>query len=341
VNRRTINRGIQRELEGVTELGLLEPAQRARIAELYPATPWNILVLARWFTILGATTMGAGVLVLARHLGTPVRLAEVGCTAAFAALLAASPVLGRRGLGRTRASAELMAGFALQGLVVALALDFSTGSDNWPAAVGLSTALLVPLAYVIGNRLVLIHALVNFFVWFGGETGYVSGWGAYWLGMTYPVRFLGIGLVSLGVAHAHALYLSGQRQAFARVYFHFGLLILNLSLWFLSVFGVYDEHVQWDGTDGQRVVFSFVWGLVSIAGLHLAGRLGQRALRSYALVFLVIDVYTFYFQFIAYHSAEAWFLHLLIAGGSLVAVGSRLEKALRAGQVNPAPSTRV
>ncbi|STV57953.1 membrane protein [Klebsiella pneumoniae subsp. pneumoniae] len=26
--------------------------------------------------------------------------------------------------------------------------------------------------------------------WFGAETGYVSGWGAYWLGMNYPIRFV-------------------------------------------------------------------------------------------------------------------------------------------------------
>ncbi len=329
MNRVAVNRGIQRELAAATELGLLHGEQRARIAELYPATPWDILVLARWLTILGGVTMGVGAVVLARHLGTPVRLAEAGCTLAFVAMLVASRALGRRALHRTRAAAELVAGFALQGLVVALAVDFSTGSRNWPALAGISAALLLLLAYALANRLVLTHALVNAFVWFGGETGYVSGWGMYWLGMTYPVRFLGIGAVSLGVALAHAQFLAGPRQAFARVYLHFGLLILHLSLWFLSVFGVYGETVRWEATEGERVLLSVVWALVSLGCIGMAGRLGQRALRSYGLVFLVINLYTFYFQFIAYHSAGAWFLHLLVAGSSLIAVGLWLEKALR------------
>lgn len=323
-----LNRGIQRELDRLQAQGLLAPDARARIGEQYPVTPWNRRVLSRWFTILGMVSMGAGVLVLLRHLGSALRLTEVGCAVGFVGLL----LLGRRLRARApkaAAAAELGAGFALQGLTVALAIDLSTGSDDWPSLVGLCTLELLLLAYALGNRLVLIHALVNLFVWFGGATGYISGWGAYWLRMTYPVRFLAAGVVTLGVAWAHAHLLAGPRQAFARVYAHFGLLIVHLALWFLALFGLFTTRVRWEGTEGERLLFTLVWAGTAVGCLVAGARSGLRLLRGYGLTFLIINVYTFYFQFVVANSAGAWFLHLLLTGGSLVALGIWLERRLR------------
>ena len=102
------------------------------------------------------------------------------------------------------AALEMTGGFALQGLIFVLAVDFSHGSKNWPALIGIQSLALAILGYALKNRLVLIHAAVCFFVFFGGETGYESGWGAYWLSMTYPVRFLAVGFVFLAIAWLHA-----------------------------------------------------------------------------------------------------------------------------------------
>lgn len=327
---RALHQSIQRELAAVAAAGVITLEQQQRVAERYPVSPWNVLVLIRWFTILGAVSAGAGLLVLLRHLGTPVRLAEVGCAAAFGLLLVGARWLVRsKGLPRAAAALQLAAGFALQGLTVALAIDFSTGSKNWPALVGLDAALLIALAYGLQNRLVLIHALVNAFTFFGGETGYLSGWGAYFLGMTYPARFFAIGLVTLAIAWAHGQRLTAGLQSFARVYAHFGLLCVHLSLWFFSVFGWFEERVRWSENSGERLVFSALWAGVALGCIVLAGKLGQRILRSYGLLFLIINVYTFYFQFVVAHSAGAWFLHLLLTGGSLLAVGMWLERQLK------------
>ncbi len=100
------------------------------------------------------------------------------------------------------------------------------------------------------------------------------------------------------------------------------------SLWFFSLFGWFEEHVRWSGNTGERLLFSALWAGISILCIVLGSKLGQRVLRSYGLVFLIIDVYTFYFQFVVAHSAEAWFLHLLLTGGSLLAVGMWLERKL-------------
>ena len=324
------NRGVVAELDQLVAQSILTPAQSRAIAERYPTTPWDILVQARWFTILGAVAASAGLVMLIREYVNVLRLGEAGLAAA-----AVSFIFGGRHLARTKmlvktgAALELAGGFALQGLTVVLAIDFWSGSKNWPALIGVQSLLLAALAYLLHNRLILIHSAVCFFVFFGGETGYESGWGAYWLAMTYPVRYLAAGIVFLVVAWAHATKMQGTFQGFSRVYAHLGLLVIHLALWFLAVFGYFEKKASWTDNASQRLLFSLLWGLVSVGCLWLAGTTGQGILKTYGITFLVINVYTFYFQFVAYKTAEAWWLHLLLMGGSLMGVGFALERHLR------------
>jgi len=326
----SLNRRIEAELETLAGQGILTHAELRKIAERYPATRWDVLVLVRWFTILGAVAAGTGLIILSKEFVSALRLGEAGLLIATAGFIFLGRYLERsRGLEKTGAALEMAGGFALQGLTFLLAIDFSTGSKNWPALIGMQSALVALLAYLLQNRLVLIHAGVCFFIFFGAETGYVSGWGAYWLAMTYPVRFLVAGLGFLCVAWIHAVAMRGAYQAFSRVYAHLGLLDLHLALWFLSVFGYFDQFVRWSGNSAERVAFSLVWALASVGSIFLAGAIGQRMLRSYGLTFLVINLYTFYFQFVLVHSLEAWWFHLLLVGGSLVWLGFVLERNLR------------
>jgi hypothetical protein len=325
-----LHRRVQAELDQILALGLITSAARVRIGERYPPGPVDLASLARWFTLLGAVAMAAGVATLVHeHVGPWIAI-EGGLGLLAPALVAAGLYLGRRrGMSRTGAALQFLGGLALQALVVALAIHHSTGSRNWPALVGVLTVIAAALAYALGNRLLLALAGVEAFVWFGGSTGYDSGWGAWWLGMTYPLRFIAAGVALLGIAWAHARAARPPWQGFARVLAHLGLLDIHLALWFLSVFGWFDDVSRWGGGDGERLLFTFGWGAISVACVLLASRLGLRMLRGYGLTFLAIDVYTFYFQFVAWRSPEVWFLHLLVLGGALVGGGFFLERQLR------------
>lgn len=332
MSRERENRTIAVELTRLVEQGVVTPAQRARIAEQYPTGTWDVVALARWFTILGAVAMGAGAVIIATHVIDAWFLADLGLGLVAAGALAGGVYLERkRGYGRTGAALQLLGSFAIQGLVTSLAIRFSSGSGNWPLLMAVCAAVTAVLAYALANRLILIQALVDAFFAFGGSTGYISGWGAYWLGMDYPLRFIAAGLVTLGAAWLHAVYVGPPRQGFARVYAHHGLLVLNLALWFLSLFGYFDGHdyFRWEGKLGERLLFSSTWAGVSVAALLLGGRYNLRWARGHGLTFLLINAYTAYFQFIAVHTSSAWFLHLLLVGGSLVAIGFILEGRLR------------
>ena len=260
-----LHRRVQGELERLLELGLLTPAARIAIGGRYEPGPVDLGLLARWFTILGAVAMAAGVVLLV-HLHAGKWLAIQGGLAVLGLLLLGGGwfLKHRRDLIRTGAALELLGGLACQGLLAALAVHYSTGSRNWPALVGLQCLLALGLAYGLGNRLLLVLAGIQAFVWFGGGTGYLSGWGCWWLGMTYPARFLVAGLAFLGVAWLHARWLRQPWAGFARVYAHLGLLDLHFAFWFLSVFGWYTDTSRFLGTQGQRWAAGCSWSCMGL-----------------------------------------------------------------------------
>lgn len=324
------NRAIHAELDKLIGLGILDAPQANRIRVEYPTLPWDLRVLARWFAIFGAVSTATGLVILAQEFVNGLRLGEFALAVLFGALLWGARWLREgRGLLKTAAGLELGAGFAVQGLITLLAIDFSTGSDNWPALVGVHAAVLLGLAYVLANRLVLVHASVCSLVFLGAESGYASGWGMYYLGLTYPMRFLAIGVLVLGLAWLHATRVPPRWQGFARVYGHVGMLVLNLVWWFFSTFGYFAEQPHFSENQGERLAFSVIWAAFCGGSLWLAARLGQRMLAAYGLTFLTINVYTFYFQFVAANSPEYWFVHLLVVGSSLVWLGFRRERLSR------------
>ncbi len=65
-----------------------------------------------------------------------------------------------------------------------------------------------------------------------------SGWGAYWLGMNYPIRFVLFGGALLALCYG-AQSLLRQRQLFT-VSKAMGLTYLFIALWIMSIFGNYD-----------------------------------------------------------------------------------------------------
>ncbi|MFO1520016.1 MAG: hypothetical protein U1F57_10195 [bacterium] len=324
-----INKAIQAEISLLASHKILTYEQGQALMRRYPTSPWNLLILIRWFTLFGAIAMAAGLVILAPRLIHVEYLLEGGLLIAFVGLIFLGRWLARRRqMVKTGATLELMGAFALQGFTFALAHYHSSGSDNWPALIGIDSILLIALAYALQNRLILVFACINLFTWFGGETGYISGWGAYWLGMNYPLRFVAAGIVSLILAWGHFKTFTGPLQGFSRVWAHFGLLSIHLALWFFSLFGYFELRPHWDHNTTDRLLFSAVWAGFSVTCLLAGARMGLGILRSYGMVFLIINVYTFYFQFIAAKSAELWWIHLLLVGGSMVLLGVVLEKKL-------------
>jgi hypothetical protein len=159
--------------------------------------------------------------------------------------------------------------------------------------------------------------------WIGAETGYVSGWGAYYLGMNYPLRFVLFGIVL--IAAGLALPKWKRRREFSRSTLGMGLLYLFIALWIMSIFGNYGDLYEWrDARHIELFHWSLTFGAAAICAIYFGIRKEDAMLRGFGITFLMINLYTRFFEYFWNGLHKAAFFAVLAA--SFWYIGSRAEK---------------
>lgn len=131
--------------------------------------------------------------------------------------------------------------------------------------------------------------------WFGAETGYISGWGTYYLGMNYPLRFVLFGIILTAGSTAFASW--QRREDFLKSTRVMGLLYLFIALWILSIFGNYGDMREWrDVKQIELFQWSILFGIASLAALYHGMRFDDNSTRGFGLTFLFINLYTRFFE---------------------------------------------
>jgi hypothetical protein len=301
----------------------------------YPTTSWDWTSLGRWFGVFGAISLAAGIGLFAREWIEFTVAQLAGWLGVLAVLLFSLGLkLDRARFRMTRLSLQLCGSLTLIALTFALGYLFSTGSGNWPALLLIDLVILIPLAYILRNALILVLSAVVFFAWFGGFTGYSSGWGAYWFGMNYPLRFLIAGIVIILVGLLHRVNenaLLSRYREFYKVWLSAGLFFSEMALWLLSLFGNFNlEERRWHNeTAGELLLFNLLWAGLNIGLLFLGTRYLMRMLRGYGVTFLIIQGYTLYFWHI--YGELGYILGSAIAGASALGLVYWLENRKAAG----------
>jgi hypothetical protein len=329
MNRNSVVRG---ELDQLLREGALDPTTHRQLAELYPLGRWDWRSLGRWFLVFGAVSAAAGVVILLRDVFVfTLPHMAILLTMAAGGLFAGGRKLRQRSWRWSALTAELLGGFALIGLSFVLGLIYSTGSGNWPALLLIDLVALLILSYALNNILLLILSAVVFFTWFGGVTGYSSGWGAYWFGMNYPLRFLGASalIALMGLVHLNAEQGPlAQWRGFSKVWISFGLFLAEMALWLLSIFGNFGDIDGWhEASTGELVIFNLGWAALNLSLVFVGIRYSYRMLRGYGATFFVIQLYTLFFTRIA--EQLGWLASLIIAGGSALGLALWLESRRR------------
>ena len=170
-----------------------------------------------------------------------------------------------------------------------------------------------------------VFAIVSLGSWMGAKTGYVSGWGAYYLGMSYPLRFMFFGLFVL-FAGIFVFSKWSARRDFLQPTKITALLYLFVSLWFLSIFGDYGGNGSiWHRADRVELFFwSVVFASAAIACIWYGIRYSDATTRGFGLTFLLINLYTKYFEYFWDHLHKSIFFGILAV--SFWYLGSRAEK---------------
>lgn len=335
MNPQSHNRRVRRELDELLREGLLDETTHGRLRERYPTENWDWRSLGRWLLIFGTISVIAGLAILGRTLFhfTLTKLAVLESVALLTSFVGAQWLKrARPSLTWTALSLELLGGLVLIGLTFTLGTIYSTGSGNWPALLLIDLILLLGLSYALRNVLLLVLSAVVFFCWFGGFTGYASGWGAYWFGMNYPLRFLAAAVAIIAIAVIHQQSERGPLapfRGFCKVWLSCGLFFAEMALWLLSLFGNFDLETHYRHLTGAAELFLFngLWAGLNVVLIWLGARLAMRMLTGYGATFLIIQIYTLFFA----HLAEklGLLLSLLIAGGGTLALTFYLEQRRR------------
>lgn len=304
MNPKRMKRIMRTELDKLRREELIDSDTHGELLALYPTERWDFSALGRWFLIFGAISSAAGLFILGSTVFqfTLEKLA-VGLGILIAACFYLSWRLRNSKLNWTRRSIELLGGLVVIGLTFTLGIIYSSGSGNWPALLLIDMLILLPLTYVLRNPLLLVLTVIVFFTWFGGVTGYASGWGMYWFGMNYPMRFLAAGLLMVGISLIHRRAEQDRLRSydgFFKVWLSGGLFFSEMALWLMSLFGnfgdIFENYLE--GV-GELFMFNALWGGFNLTLLKLGTVLGLRMLRGYAMTFLIIQAYTLYFWKVA------------------------------------------
>lgn len=215
--------------------------------------------------------------------------------------------------------------------VVATALSIAflgkaidTGSGHFSLLFLLASLVYGALGLWFPSTLVWVFALLSLGSWFGAETGYASGWGAYYLGMNYPMRFVLFGLVLLGLS----TYVFGQWKSRASFLFPsraMGLLYLFLALWILSIFGNYSDPYAWKmARQIELFHWSLLFGAAALGSIYHGLRYDDGLTRGFGITFLFINLYTRFFEYFWDSTHKAIFFSLLAA--SFWYLGSKAQK---------------
>ncbi|MBK7542103.1 MAG: hypothetical protein IPN66_18190 [Candidatus Competibacteraceae bacterium] len=180
---------------------------------------------------------------------------------------------------------------SLAGVFGALILAYiaSTGQPDDPPVpmlMLLTSALGAFTAYRYRLRWPLLLALLLFFHGLGAWHTY-GGHGAYFADIQEPrlMAAVSLGAILLGLWHERRLEVGALRRCvgFGGLYLIFGLLYLNLSLWFLTL-------------PRGPLAWVLVFTAAAIAQIVAGARLRDARLTGFGIVFLAINFYTRYFE---------------------------------------------
>jgi hypothetical protein len=183
------------------------------------------------------------------------------------------------------------------------------GSGHFSPLILMAGIIYLVIGGIFPSGLMWTLGLISFCSWFGAETGYVSGWGAYFLGMNYPLRFILLGAVLIAVGF---IFKKINMAKLIKPTYVFGLLSLFIALWIMSLFGNYHDLSQWHQASGLELFcWSFLFGITAIGVIFWGLKTDEGMMRGFGITFLFINLYTKYFEYFWNVTHKAIFFAIL------------------------------
>lgn len=184
--------------------------------------------------------------------------------------------------------------------------------------------LLIVSTYMRSSAL-WIGAIVTSVCWYSSFTVWLSANNLF-LGMNYPMRYTLFGLLILGIS---LLQPKIKPLAFsARITYTAGLVLLFTGLWFVSIFGNFNSITAWQHVRQVHVVpYAVFFALASGLSFYLGIKYKDELARDFGILFLLINLYTRYFEY--FWDAMNKGIFFIILAVTFGVLGRWLEKKKR------------
>lgn len=205
--------------------------------------------------------------------------------------------------------------------------------EGYTLFTGLCTIVFCLLSAAFRSRVLWICSLLAFMGWFGAFST-VHSLNNLFLGMNYPVRFSLFGVLIIALSRLQAKI--AQLASFRNLTYHIGILICFTGLWGVSVFGNFNSLDQWQSVRQTRMLpFAIATGLILGGTLYSGILRNDNALRDYSILFLLLHLYTRYFEYFwDAMNKGLFFLFLAVSFGLLA-------RWLNKTRINPAQSNQT
>lgn len=204
----------------------------------------------------------------------------------------------------------LFAGAVVTGsAIIFLGQALDTGSGHFSLLILMATLVYLLIGGLFPSVPMWVLGLLSMSAWFGTETGYASGWGAYFLGMNYPLRFVIFGIL---MVTASFLLEKTRLSRVAKSTYSMGLLNAFLALWIMSLFGNYGDMGAWHAASAlERFIWSLIFGIAALVAIFHGLRQDDGVARGFGITFLFINLYTKYFEYFWEVAHKAIFFAIL------------------------------
>ena len=207
--------------------------------------------------------------------------------------------------------------------IIFLGKTFDNHSGHFSLLILLGSIIYGVLAFRLQSRFIWIFTLIALGCWYGAETGYQTNWAYYFLGMNYPLRFFVFGF--LIVCFCFLLNNKKWFNPFSELTYIAGLVYFFLALWILSLIGNLDNLDTWWHIKQINLIYWSIFALTIGIGTLIYGlKSGDAIAREFGITFVLILIYTKYFEFLWIPTNKALFFSILAL--SFWLIGRKAEK---------------
>ncbi len=178
--------------------------------------------------------------------------------------------------------------------LIYLCKDIGAG-HGYNGYLALSAITLFTLSVIFRSSAFWIIGILAMMGWYGAFTDWLSTDYSF-LGMNYPLRFTVFGLIVMGLSFIQQKI--NKLEFTHRITYLSGLLIFFTGFWGVSVFGNYNHYSEWLAVrQTQVIIYSILFAASSVAGFFLGMKCKDNVTRDCSILFLLINLYTRYFEF--------------------------------------------